>query len=94
MLVTLSISETISEIIISIGEGIGNALTWLFSFLPDDPINLQDTIFNIPLPVQNALSFVNWFVPVADCLLLISAWIVVILSIWFVRVFLKIIHFV
>lgn len=94
MFITLSIADTVANIIISIGEGIGEFLAWIFSFLPDDPINLNDTIFNIPPLVRQVLGFVNWFIPIADSLILISAWILLILSIWFIRVLLKFAHFI
>lgn len=94
LLYSLSIKSTVIDVILTIGEGIRDFFSWIIGFLPDDPINLNDTIFNIPQPIENALAFVNWFLPLADMLILLGAWITLILGIWFVRALMKLAHFI
>ena len=93
MFYTLSVKSTLIEIILNIGQAIGDFIRWIISFLPEDPYNL-DEILTVPESVVRVLGFVNWLVPIGRCIQIILVWFAVIASIWFVRFLLKIAHII
>ena len=86
---TLTISDTISDIILNIGEALQSFFAWIISFLPDDPYNLSE-VLTIPQAVTDVLAFVNWLIPLGRCLQIVLIWITCILLFWFVRALLKV----
>ena len=86
---TLTIADTISDIILNIGEALQSFFSWIISLLPDDPYNLSE-VLTIPQAVTDVLAFVNWLVPIGRCLQLIITWITLSLLFWFVRALLKV----
>ena len=88
---TLSIEQTVSEAVQTVGNAIATFLSWLIGLLPDDPYKLSE-VLAVPQAVRNVLGFVNWLVPIGRCVELILVWFGVVAGIWFIRFLLKLIH--
>lgn len=73
MFIQATISQDVCDAIIEVGEAIGRFLAWILSFLPDDPINLTE-LLKVPESVDNALAYVNWFLPIGTCCSIILTW--------------------
>ncbi len=93
MYYTLSLKDTVVNVILAIGQGLKDFFSWIIGFLPDDPFDLNE-VLTVPQVVRDVCGFVNWLVPIRRCLQLVLAWITLILAIWFVRVLLKLAHII
>lgn len=69
-MITLTIKDTVSNVIYAICEGIASVISYLFSFLPDNPFS----DFSVPSEVSEVLGYVNWFLPVKQIILVIGLW--------------------
>lgn len=69
-MILLSINDTVSNVIYAICEGIASVISYLFSFLPDNPFS----DFSAPSEVTEVLGYVNWFLPVKQIIVVIGLW--------------------
>lgn len=80
--------DKVCDWIVKVGQALGDFLSWLLGFLPDDPLDLN-TLLAVPDSVYNALRYVNWFVPIGTCLSIIITWYAALILYQIVRFALK-----